>query len=118
MRAWSLGLVLLAGCPAGEGGGPGGAGEGGGSGDAAVACDAACPEGTRLASWEAVIEGQGFVVFGEECEAVCEAITHCRAPTIPVLGDGTWACVALDGWSDFTPDAEVDFSWADLWGTP
>lgn len=107
MRAWWLGAAWLVGCPAGSGGDP-----------PEVTCDAVCPEGTRLAAWEQVVVGQGFVVVGERCEAACEPITHCRPPTIPVLGEDSWACVALDGWSEFTPDAEVDFSWADVWVAP
>lgn len=89
-----------------------------GGGDASenpAVCEAGCPDGTRGARYEAVVRGQAGVVAAGECESVCEPITSCLAPQVPVISADSHACVSIDGISGIPADAEVDFSFTEAW---
>lgn len=48
-------------------------------------------------------------------ESVCEPITSCLAPQVPVITADSYACVSVDGISGIPADAEVDFSFTEAW---
>jgi hypothetical protein len=87
----------------------------GGQDDNPVSCEAGCPEGTRGARYEAVVRGSAGVVAAGECESVCEPITTCLAPQVPVITADSYACVSVEGISSIPEDAEVDFSFTQAW---
>ena len=105
-------LILVIGC-----GADGPAGEGQVNTDG-VDCGDICPEGTRKASFDAVIRGTGQAILGEECETICESIVPCSPPNVPEITATSYACAPLEGYVAFPPDSEVDFAWASGWVTP
>lgn len=81
-------------------------------------CGQECPEGTRRASFDVVVSGQGGVVVGASCETYCEPIVTCLAPAVPVITKDSYACEPLAGFVSYEEDALVDWSFADLWANP
>ncbi len=108
MKRWLPFLLLMACDPAG----------GGGVNADGADCGDICPEGTRKASFDAVIRGTGQTIIGEECETVCETIVPCTPPNIPVISADSYNCSPLESFVSFEDDVDVDFSWADEWVSP
>ncbi len=104
-------LLLLTGC------GSGGK-ESGATGLNSQDCGDVCPEGTRKASFDAVVRGTGQAIIGEDCETICETIVPCSPPNVPTITESAYVCAPLEGFVDFPADSEVDFSWADGWVQP
>lgn len=83
-----------------------------------VDCGDICPDGTRKASFDAVIRGTGQAIVGEECETICESIVPCSPPNVPQITRDSYSCSPLEGFVQFEEDALVDFGWADGWVQP